>query len=91
MRGLLKGLVRLYQGLSGPVYGLMGGAVTACRFTPTCSHYALEALDRHGAWGGTWLTARRLCRCHPWGGMGYDPVPPPRKREVRGIEFEPGC
>ena len=49
----------------------------ACRFTPTCSVYAVEALSRHGAWRGSWLSARRLCRCHPWGGHGYDPVPPP--------------
>lgn len=47
----------------------------SCRFTPTCSAYALEALARHGAVKGTGLTIRRLCRCHPWGGSGYDPVP----------------
>lgn len=47
----------------------------SCRFTPTCSKYAIEALKRHGAMRGTWLTVRRLCRCHPWGGSGYDPVP----------------
>ena len=47
----------------------------SCRFTPTCSQYALEALRRHGAIRGTWLTVRRLLRCHPWGGSGYDPVP----------------
>ena len=47
----------------------------ACRFTPTCSQYALEALRKHGPLKGTWLAARRILRCHPWGGSGYDPVP----------------
>ena len=47
----------------------------SCRFVPTCSEYALEALRRHGAIRGTWLAMRRILRCHPWGGSGYDPVP----------------
>lgn len=47
----------------------------ACRFTPTCSQYAVEALKKHGLIKGLWLTVRRLLRCHPWGGSGYDPVP----------------
>lgn len=47
----------------------------SCRFTPTCSQYALEALRRYGPLKGGWLTLRRLSRCHPWGGHGYDPVP----------------
>ena len=47
----------------------------SCRFTPTCSQYALEALRRHGAIKGSWLAIKRLLRCHPWGGSGYDPVP----------------
>lgn len=47
----------------------------SCRFTPTCSQYAIEALRKHGPLRGLWLTVRRIARCHPWGGSGYDPVP----------------
>ena len=47
----------------------------SCRFTPTCSQYALEALRKHGLFKGSWLALRRILRCHPWGGSGYDPVP----------------
>ena len=61
--------VRGYQSTLGPV---MGGH---CRFTPTCSVYAIDALRTPGAFKGGWLTVRRLLRCQPWGGMGYDPVP----------------
>ena len=67
---LLKGLVHAYRATFS---ALVGGH---CRYLPTCSAYALEALDQHGAWTGGWLAARRLMRCHPWGGSGYDPVPP---------------
>jgi putative membrane protein insertion efficiency factor len=48
---------------------------TPCRYLPTCSNYALDALETHGACRGSWLSIRRICRCHPWGGSGWDPVP----------------
>ena len=51
-----------------------------CRYQPTCSAYALEALERHGAVCGSWLALTRILRCHPWGGHGFDPVPPARGR-----------
>ena len=67
---LLMGLVRTYRLLLSPILG------SACRFEPTCSAYALQALERHGAAGGSYLTLRRLVRCHPWCEGGHDPVPP---------------
>ncbi len=64
-------LIRLYQWTLSP---MMGGH---CRFMPTCSNYALEAYRSHNPLKATWLTARRLLRCHPFGGSGWDPPPPP--------------
>jgi putative membrane protein insertion efficiency factor len=51
----------------------------ACRYLPTCSDYAAEAIHTHGVWRGLWLGGKRLCRCHPWAGSGWDPVPPAKK------------
>ena len=62
-------LVRFYQLCISPL------TPAACRFTPTCSQYALEALKKYGPIKGGWLALRRILRCHPWGGSGYDPVP----------------
>jgi putative membrane protein insertion efficiency factor len=67
---LLIWLVRLYQATLRPLFG------GHCRFRPTCSDYAIEALRTHGGVRGAWLTVRRLARCQPFGGAGYDPVPP---------------
>jgi len=68
--------VRVYRGTLSPAKSFLFGPLGGCRFTPTCSEYALEALRAHGALAGSWLTAKRICRCHPWGGCGHDPVPP---------------
>jgi len=74
----LIGLIRLYQLLISPWLG------SNCRFQPTCSAYAEEAIRLHGVVHGGWLALRRIGRCHPWGGQGYDPVPPPAEpRETR--------
>ena len=65
-------LVKAYRLLISPSLG------SNCRFEPSCSAYAIEALDRHGAATGSYLTLRRVARCHPWCDGGHDPVPPPR-------------
>ena len=74
VRNFLMGLVRGYRLLLSPWLG------SACRFEPTCSAYALQALEKHGAAGGSYLTVCRLARCNPWCNGGHDPVPeePPR-------------
>lgn len=69
LRALLVGTIRLYQRVLSPLLG------PRCRFYPSCSSYAIEALERHGAMRGSWLAARRLCRCHPLHEGGFDPVP----------------
>jgi len=75
---LLRGLIRLYQFTLSPLLG------PACRYTPSCSHYAAEAIAVHGPFKGAWLGLKRIARCHPWGGGGDDPVPPHEN-------CKPGC
>jgi uncharacterized protein len=70
MTTVLSWMIRFYRYFVGPLLP------PACRFYPTCSHYAEEALKTHGVLRGGWLTARRLCRCHPWYPGGVDQVPP---------------
>jgi putative membrane protein insertion efficiency factor len=66
-------IVRAYQLVLAPFAG------GACRFEPSCSAYALEAIESHGAWAGIWLALRRVARCHPFSGAGFDPVPTRRR------------
>ncbi|GGP23892.1 membrane protein insertion efficiency factor YidD [Silvimonas iriomotensis] len=69
MSRLIILLLQIYRYTLSPLLG------ARCRFTPSCSQYAIEAVTRYGAVKGGWLTMRRLARCHPWGGHGHDPVP----------------
>jgi putative membrane protein insertion efficiency factor len=69
MKYLLIGILRLYRLVISPLYG------NVCKFYPSCSAYALEAVTVHGALRGSWLAAKRVARCHPWSLGGYDPVP----------------
>ena len=68
-RALFLGLVWCYQRFISPL------TAPSCRYAPTCSVYAVQAITRYGPWRGGWLALRRIGRCHPWGGHGYDPVP----------------
>ncbi|HEX2829925.1 MAG TPA: membrane protein insertion efficiency factor YidD [Burkholderiales bacterium] len=73
MKRLLVGLVKAYRYFLSPLLG------PSCRFYPTCSAYAVEAIDTHGAIKGSWLALRRIMKCHPWHPGGVDPVPPRRR------------
>ena len=68
MKGTAVLAIRIYQKAISPYLP------SGCRYTPTCSHYSQEAIQRHGAIKGGWMGLKRLARCHPWGGKGYDPV-----------------
>jgi len=79
----LRGYRAVISPLLTAVFAPMG---FGCRYTPSCSQYALEAVRVHGAGRGAMLASRRLCRCHPWGGCGHDPVPPaPARSEVSNL------
>ena len=69
MRFILKNLIRAYQLVLSPLLG------PSCRYYPSCSQYGLEAIEQHGSLRGTWLTVKRISRCHPWHEGGFDPVP----------------
>jgi uncharacterized protein len=76
---ILIGMVRFYRMAISP------WTPGACRYTPTCSAYAIEAMEQHGSMKGGWMALKRIGRCHPWGGSGYDPVPSVADREQRGL------
>ncbi len=71
--------IRIYQGVISPFFP------SACRYAPTCSQYAIEAIRLHGPWKGGRLAFNRILRCHPWREGGYDPVPPVHSREERDV------
>jgi hypothetical protein len=77
--------VRVYRWVISPAKTVLFGPLGRCRFTPSCSEYALEALRSHGALAGTWLALKRIGRCHPWGGCGHDAVPV-KKSKVQSLK-----
>jgi putative membrane protein insertion efficiency factor len=83
---ILVGAIRVYRWTVSPAQFFLFGAAGGCRFTPTCSQYAAEAIQTHGAISGSAQALKRICRCHPWGGCGHEPVP---KKEfgIRNSEF----
>jgi putative membrane protein insertion efficiency factor len=83
-------LVRVYRVTLSPLKTALFGPAGECRFEPSCSQYALDAVKTHGAVSGGWLATKRICRCHPWGACGKDPVPPrvqPSKLRAIGSEL----
>jgi len=87
-QSILIGLVQLYRWTLSPAKTFLFGPTAGCRFSPSCAEYAQQALRAHGAARGSWLAARRVCRCHPWGGCGHDPVPQPESGSRRREEAE---
>ncbi|TDU66638.1 hypothetical protein EI77_03733 [Prosthecobacter fusiformis] len=76
MKWLVRILIRGYQSFISPVLHFITGPASGCRFTPTCSEYFLQAVEKHGVLQGSWMGTKRILRCNPWGGQGHDPVPP---------------
>lgn len=80
----LKGMITVYRYILSPVLG------KNCRYLPTCSEYAYDAIDRFGPVKGSWLAVRRIGRCHPWGGSGFDPVPEKAPRHAQKKQYDRG-
>jgi uncharacterized protein len=80
--------IRAYQRMLSPALSLLFGPSAGCRYTPTCSEYALQGIQRHGALAGSWLALKRIARCQPWGGCGHDPVPEDRPHDFSQTQFK---
>ena len=78
--------IRAYRWTISPAQIFLFGPTSGCRFTPTCSQYAMDAIRAQGAMAGGWLAVKRICRCHPWGRCGHDPVPQKELR-IQNLEF----
>ncbi|NIP96347.1 MAG: membrane protein insertion efficiency factor YidD [Akkermansiaceae bacterium] len=90
MKSVIRVAIRGYQCFLRPLLRVVTGPGGSCRFDPSCSNYFLGAVERHGALKGSWLGIRRILRCHPWGGCGYDPVPPVAGPRTGCEEHRPG-
>jgi putative membrane protein insertion efficiency factor len=85
LRAVLILPIRLYQWTISPLLGVN------CRYAPSCSAYAVEAIATHGTLHGGWLGLQRILRCHPWGGSGYDPVPAARTEDLHVADHHAAC
>ena len=84
-------LIRFYQRIVRPMLKFSAGPGAGCRFSPSCSNYFLEAVETRGPLRGSWIGICRILRCHPWGGSGYDPVPPARGVKPSSEEGHSTC
>ncbi|MBJ7257355.1 MAG: membrane protein insertion efficiency factor YidD [Akkermansiaceae bacterium] len=82
LTSVIRLLIRFYQRIISPMLKIAAGPAAGCRYTPSCSHYFLQAVEAHGPFLGSWYGICRIFRCHPWGGCGYDPVPSSRISET---------
>jgi hypothetical protein len=87
LTAFIRLVIRFYQRILNPMLKFAAGPAAGCRFSPTCSNYFLQAVELHGPWRGSWYGICRIFRCHPWGGSGYDPVPPHHHPDSR----QPSC
>jgi putative membrane protein insertion efficiency factor len=78
---VIRWVIRFYQRILNPMLKFTAGPAAGCRYTPSCSNYFLQAVEIHGPFRGSWHGICRIFRCHPWGGSGYDPVPPGKDAE----------